>query len=77
MCARPRAAAADVVNYMRDTHSFTHLGGYQRTAYNLATTGVPETIYGARMSGEVFPALQVAPLLGRTFTRPKTNNSNR
>ena len=69
MCARPRAAAADIVNYMRDTHSFTHLGGYQRTSYNLATTGVPEAVHAVRMSGEVFPALQVAPLLGRTFTQ--------
>ena len=69
MCARPRAAAADIVNYMRDTHSFTHLGGYQRTSYNLATPGVPEAVHAVRMSGEVFPALQVAPLLGRTFTQ--------
>src|SRR6202050_1431278 len=69
MCARPRAAAADIVNYMRDTHSFTHLGGYQLTSYNLATTEVPEAVHAVRMSGEVFPALQVEPLLGRTFTQ--------
>jgi predicted permease len=69
MCDRPRAAAADVRNYMRDTHSFTHLGGYQGARYDLATTGVPEAAYAARMSGEVFPALQVAPLFGRTFTQ--------
>src|SRR5271170_7166969 len=69
MCAQPRANAADVRNYMRDTHSFTHLGGYQRAGYNLATTGVAEVVPAVRMSGEVFPALQVAPLLGRTFTQ--------
>jgi hypothetical protein len=69
MSARPGAAAADIRNYMRDTHSFTHLGGYQQTSYNLATTGVPEAVHAVRMSGEVFPALQVAPLLGRTFTQ--------
>src|ERR1700731_4896528 len=28
MCARPRANAADIPNYMRDTHSFAPLGGY-------------------------------------------------
>ena len=33
MAAQPRAAAADVRNYMRDTHSFTHLGGYGFTRY--------------------------------------------
>jgi predicted permease len=69
MNARPRAAAADVRNYMRDTHSFTHLGAYRPKRYDLATTGAPERVYGVRMSGEVFPALQVAPLLGRTFTQ--------
>ena len=42
MCARPRANAADIRNYMRDTHSFTHLGGYQQARYDLTTTGVPK-----------------------------------
>jgi predicted permease len=69
MNARPRAAAADVRNYMRDTHSFTHLGAYGLKRYDLTTTGAPERVYGVRMSGDVFPALQVAPLLGRTFTQ--------
>ena len=32
MNARPRAAAADVRNYMRDTHSFTHLGATGQNA---------------------------------------------
>ena len=68
MCARPRANAADVRNYMRDTHSFTHLGGYQQVRYDLATTGAPEAVHAVRLSGDVFPALQVAPLLGRIFT---------
>ena len=41
MNARPRAAAADVRNYMRDTHSFTHLGAYRPKHYDLTTTGAP------------------------------------
>jgi predicted permease len=69
MCAQPRAAAADVRNYMRDTHSFTYLGGYRGTSYDLATTGVPEVVHAVRMSGDVFPALQVMPVIGRTFTQ--------
>ena len=68
MTARPGAGAADIRNYMRDTHSFSQLGGYQLTSYDLTTTGVPEPVHAVRMSSEVFPALQVAPLLGRTFT---------
>jgi predicted permease len=69
MCAQPRVSAADIRNYMRDTHSFTHLGGYRHARYDLATTGVPETVHAVRMSGDAFPALEVAPLLGRTFTQ--------
>jgi putative ABC transport system permease protein len=69
MCAQPRVSAADIRNYMRDTHSFTHLGGYRLTHYDLATTGVPEGVNAVRMSGDVFPALRVEPLLGRTFTQ--------
>src|ERR1700722_20255699 len=34
MSARPGAAAADVRNYMRDTHSFTHLGGFRLKHYD-------------------------------------------
>jgi predicted permease len=69
MSAHPGASAADIRNYMRDTHSFTHLGGYGPARYDLTTTGAPEAIHAVRMSGEVFPALQVAPLLGRAFTQ--------
>ena len=68
MTARPRVGAADIRNYMRDTHSFSQLGGYQMTSYDLTTPGVPEPVHAVRMSSEVFPALQVAPLLGRTFS---------
>jgi predicted permease len=68
MCDPPRATAPDIRNYMRDTSSFSQLGGYQGVSYNLTTTGVPEAVHGTRMSGELFPALQVAPLLGRGFT---------
>jgi predicted permease len=66
--ARPRATAPDVRNYMRDTHSFSQLGGYQITRYDLAGTDAPEPVFAVRMSAELFPALQVSPLLGRSFT---------
>jgi len=68
-CGWPVASAADIRNYMRDTHSFSYLGGYQQVGYDLATTGVPEVVHGVRISGAVFSALEVAPLLGRTFTQ--------
>jgi predicted permease len=69
VCTQPGVTAPDIRNYMRDTHSFTHLGGFQGTGFELSGSGDPENIGAMRMSGEVFPALGVAPLLGHTFTQ--------
>jgi predicted permease len=59
----------DIRNYTRDTHSFTSLGGYQQTGYELSGIGDPAQVNAARMTGGVFPALDVQPLLGRVFTQ--------
>ena len=61
--------APDIRNYVRDTHSFESLGGYQQNGYELSGVGEPAQILAARLSGGVFPALQVAPLMGRFFTQ--------
>ena len=58
----------DIRNYTRDTHSFTSLGGYQQTGFELSGIGDPAQVNAARMTGGVFPALGVEPLLGRFFT---------
>jgi putative ABC transport system permease protein len=63
--------APDIRAYTRDTHSFESLGGYQQTSYELSGIGDPAQVNGARLSGGVFPALSVAPLRGRVFTRPE------
>src|SRR5215469_1852441 len=60
--------APDVIAYTRDTHSFENLGGYQPSGYELSGIGEPAQINATRMSGGTFPALGVAPLLGRVFT---------
>src|SRR5271163_1389783 len=49
----------DIRNYTRDTHSFSSLGGYQSTGYELSGGGEPANVNAARMSGGVFPALAV------------------
>lgn len=59
----------DIVNYTRDTHSFTSLGGYQGAGFELSGTGQPAIINAARLSAGVFPALGVQPLMGRFFTK--------
>jgi predicted permease len=61
--------APDIRNYMRDMHSFDSLGGYQPNTYELSGIGEPAEINATRMSGGVFPALQVQPLMGRYFTQ--------
>jgi predicted permease len=68
-CAHSSVTAPDIRNYMRDTQTFTHLGGYRQRLFELSGTGDPAAVNGTRMSGEVFAALGVPPLLGRTFTQ--------
>jgi predicted permease len=59
----------DIRNYTRDTHSFESLGGYQQAGYELSGIGDPAQVNASRMSGGVFPALGVTPLIGRFFTQ--------
>ncbi len=68
-CAQSTVTAPDIRNYMRDTQSFSHLGGYRARLFELSGTGEPAAVNATRMSGQVFAALGVPPLLGRTFTQ--------
>jgi len=58
----------DIKAYTRDTHGFESLGGYRQTGYELSGIGEPVQVNAARLSAGVFPALEVAPLMGRFFT---------
>jgi predicted permease len=59
----------DIQNYTRDTRSFESLGGYTQAGYELSGAGDPTPVNATRLSGGVFPALEVAPLMGRIFTQ--------
>lgn len=61
--------APDIRAYTRDTRSFSNLGGYETTTYEVSGTGDPVQVYAARMTSGVFPALGVQPLQGRVFTQ--------
>jgi len=61
--------APDVKAYTRDTHCFESLGAYTQTGYELSGIGEATPVNGARLSGGVFPVLQVQPLIGRFFTQ--------
>jgi predicted permease len=68
-CAQSSVTAPDIHNYMRNTESFSHLGGYRQRLFELSGAGEPAAVNATRMSGEVFAALGVSPVLGRTFTQ--------
>ena len=55
--------------YTRETRGFSALGGYQQQPYELSGTGEPAQISASRLTASIFPALGVAPLLGRWFTQ--------
>ena len=58
----------DIIAYTRDTHSFTALGGYQGSGFELSGNGEPAQVSASRLTAGVFSALGVAPQLGRVFT---------
>jgi putative ABC transport system permease protein len=66
---------ADIVNYSRDTRSFSALGGYQGYGHELSGMGEPAQINDARLTPGVFAALGVPPLLGRVFTAQEDASS--
>src|SRR6202044_415653 len=47
----------------------TSLGGYQGAGYELSGMGEPAMVNASRMTGGVFPALGISPLMGRVFTQ--------
>jgi len=71
----PGVTAPGIRIYMRDTHAFSSLGGYVTSTYELSGVGDPAQINAARLTATMFPALAVAPLMGRAFTRQEDEGS--
>ena len=65
----------DIKAYTREAHGFSSLGGYQYSGFELSGTGEPAQVNAVRMTAGVFPALGVAPLMGRFFTREEDEHS--
>ena len=61
--------------YIRDTHAFSSLGGYQQSSYELSGLGTPEQVNAARLTASMIPVLGVSPLMGRTFTQQEDEES--
>ena len=60
--------APDVVAYIHDTKSFSGLGGYTPTGYELSGGVQPVNVNATRLTAGLLPALGVTPMIGRLFT---------
>ncbi|MGA2539623.1 MAG: ABC transporter permease, partial [Terracidiphilus sp.] len=65
----PGVTAPGVVTYMRDTHAFSSLGGYQPSTFELSGVSEPAQINAARLTASIYQVLGVSPLMGRVFTQ--------
>ena len=71
----PSTTAAGVRAYTRDTGSYSSLGAYQQTGFELSGTGDPAQIGASRLTASMFPVLGVFPLMGRAFTQQEDEGS--
>ena len=65
----------DIRAYTRETNSFSALGGYTFSGYELSGAGEAAQVNAARLTSGVFSALGVQPLLGRFFTADEDEHS--
>ena len=62
----------EFLEYKAQLKSFDKLAAFTTTTYNLSEGELPERIFGATVSADLFPLLGVQPIRGRTF-RPEEN----
>jgi hypothetical protein len=67
--------APDVITFAREAKAFSHLGGYERSEYDLNAGGEPIHIPAARVTAEGMEALGVQPAAGRLFTAQEDEES--
>jgi putative ABC transport system permease protein len=59
---------AEFVQLTQTNTVFQNLGAFRKDNFNLTGSANPEYLEGVRASAGLFPALGMAPMLGRTFT---------
>jgi predicted permease len=76
---RSSVSYPNYLDWRRESHSFTGMGGYLSVDFNFTGNGEPEQLSGEYVSASLFPALGVTPALGRNFLpeedRPNTGCS--
>ncbi len=57
----------EFLEYKTQLKSFDKLAAFDTTTFNLSEGELPERIFGAKVSADLFPLLGVQPIRGRTF----------
>jgi predicted permease len=65
----PGVSTPESLAYTRETSSFSSLGSYLQSSYELSGVGDPAKINASRLTAGIFPTLGVSPLMGRAFTQ--------
>ena len=60
----------NLLDWVRDNHSFSAIAGYRADSYNLTDMGEPERLPAEMVSASFFAILGVKPALGRAFLPP-------
>ena len=61
-------AIQEARDYENNSRTFSQLGTFESSGFNLTDDGEPVRVNAAMVSSTVFPLLGVSPLMGRTFT---------
>jgi putative ABC transport system permease protein len=75
---KANAGAADYFDWRSRQRVFSDLALTRLVAnFNLTGEGEPERVKGARATASLFPTLDLAPLIGRTFTEAEQSDPSR
>ena len=66
---QPGVRPSEMTAWEHATRSFSAMGAYSTTSWELSGGPVSESVDGARLTAGVFPTLGVAPMVGRVFTQ--------
>src|SRR5512132_1085500 len=61
-------AGPEILDYQRETSAFEQVAAYYGSAANLTGGQEPERVVAALVTPNLFQALRVAPVVGRTFS---------
>src|SRR5580698_928370 len=67
--------APDILRFARNSQTFSAVGGFVASEYELTGAGAPLHARAERVTASLFPLLGVHPMQGRNFTQDEDDNS--